>query len=487
MSEKLFVGPKVRRLREQRGWMIEACARRLGISTSYLSQIETNDRPVTARVLLALLKAFDVDAGALDADDDQRLIADLREAAADPLDPASAPSLIELKQMVTHAPNLARRFLAVHRAYRKTDERLKVTEAAVGLDESAQARAQLPYEEVRDFFHDKDNYLHDLDLAAERLSARIGGDGRESVERTLERYLREALGVATDRTVEGAVMRRYDPVARRLGLNPALPLESRTFQMACHIVGVELGGLIAAELAAAGLRSRGAGDICRLSLINYAAGALLLPYTAFRAEARECRHDIDQLSLRFQCSVEQVCHRLSTLQRPGERGVPFYFVRLDPAGNITKRHSATRFHFARFGGTCPLWNIHEAFRGDGAALVQLAQMPDGVRYLCMARSVLKPATSSADPPRRYALGLGCEVQYAEAVVYADRLNLAGPPALIGVSCRICERDACQHRAFPPVDRQFDVPEFDRSIVPFSLQSIAPVGRKPDGEGGYPQA
>ncbi|HEX7760522.1 MAG TPA: short-chain fatty acyl-CoA regulator family protein [Caulobacteraceae bacterium] len=473
MTEKLFVGPRVRRLREQRGWKIEVCAARLGISTSYLSQLETNVRPVTARVLLALLKVFDVDAATLDADDDQRLLADLREAAADPLDTGPAPSLIELKQMVTHAPNLARRFLAVHRTYRKTDERLKLTEAAVGLDGSAQARAQLPYEEVRDFFHNKDNYLHDLDLAAERLSARIGFAGRESVERTLERYLREALGVETNRDVEGAVMRRYDPAARRLSLNPALPVESRAFQMACHIVGAELGELIGAELAAADLRSRGAGDICRLSLINYAAGAVLLPYAAFRTAAQLRRHDIDQLSLEFQCSIEQVCHRLSTLQRPGERGVPFYFVRLDPAGNITKRHSATRFHFARFGGTCPLWNIHEAFRGDGAALAQLAEMPDGVRYLCMARSVLKPATSSADPPRRYALGLGCEVQYADAVVYADRLNLAGPPALIGVSCRICERDACQHRAFPPVDRQFDVPQLDRSTVPFALQ---PIGR-----------
>ncbi len=470
MAEKLFVGPRVRHLREQQGWKIEACAARLGISTSYLSQIETNDRPVTARVLLALLKVFDVDAAALDADDDQRLLADLREAAADPLDDGPAPSLSELKQVVTHAPNLARRFMAAHRAYRQIDERLKLTEEAVGLDESAGARAQLPYEEVRDFFHNKDNYLHDLDLAAEQLSLVVGLPAADSVERSLERYLSEALDVQVSRDVQGAVMRRYDPDRRRLALNPNLPAESRTFQMACHIVGVELGDLIAAELAAADLRSRGAVDICRLSLINYAAGALLLPYNAFRIAAQERRHDIDQLGLQFQSSVEQVCHRLSTLQRPGERGVPFYFVRLDPAGNITKRHSATRFHFARFGGTCPLWNIHEAFRGDGGALVQLAQMPDGVRYLCLARSVVKPATSSMDPPRRYALGLGCEVQFAGAVVYADRLNLSGPPALIGVSCRICERDACQHRAFPPVDRQFDVPQLDRSIVPFALRA-----------------
>jgi hypothetical protein len=194
-----------------------------------------------------------------------------------------------------------------------------------------------------------------------------------------------------------------------------------------------------------------------------------LPYGRFREAARRERHDIEQLSLIFQTSLEQVFHRLSTLQRPGARGVPFYFVRLDRAGNITKRHSATRFQFARFGGTCPMWNVHDAFSRPDAWMVQLAEMPDGLRYVCVAKGVVKSSGAYLQADRRYALGLGCEAQYADQLVYADGLDLTGPSAPIGVSCRICERTDCPQRAFPPVDRAFEVLENDRRWVPFSLK------------------
>ncbi|MFN3524438.1 MAG: short-chain fatty acyl-CoA regulator family protein [Phenylobacterium sp.] len=468
MQQKLFVGPKIRRLREERGWKLEACAQRLGLSTSYLSQMEANLRPVTARVLIAMMKVFDVDAASLDADDEQRLMADLREATADPLDEGPHPSLAEIKQVATVAPNFARHYLNLHRAHRRIDERLKTTEQAISLDETVAASALLPYEEVRDYFHYKNNYVNSLDVAAEELSRRCGLGEGAAAEQALEAYLAETRGVRVERVTGGDLMRRYDPASRTLTLNTVQPAETRSFQLACQIVGADLGELIEQELSDAGLRSQSAAEICRISLTNYAAGALLLPYETFRGAAHDLRHDLDQLALRFQTSFEQVCHRLSTLQRPGARGVPFYFVRVDMAGNITKRHSATRFQFARFGGTCPLWNVHEAFGHDGRTLVQVAEMPDGARYLSLARSVLKRSGAYDLPDRRYALGLGCEIQYADALVYSRGVDLAGPAVRIGVSCRICERDDCTQRAFPPVDRGFSVPRFERSIVPFSL-------------------
>ncbi|MCX7586369.1 helix-turn-helix domain-containing protein [Phenylobacterium sp. 58.2.17] len=468
MSQKLFVGPKVRRLREGRGWKLEPCAARLGVSVSYLSQIEANQRPVTARVLISMMRVFDVDAASLDADDDQRMIADLREATAESAAEAPAPSLAELKLVVTNAPSFARHYLDLHRAHRRAGERLSATDEALALDETVAASAQLPYEEVRDYFHYKNNYIHALDVAAEQLHGRCGLAPEIPLESALEAYLRDKLQVVVRRVAEGDLMRRFDPERRELTLNMAQPAETRTFQMACHVVAAELGEIIEAELEASELRSPAAVDICRISLTNYAAGALVLPYEAFRQAAQELRHDIDALTLRFQSSFEQTCHRLSTLQRPSARGVPFYFVRVDPAGNITKRHSATRFQFARFGGTCPLWNVHEAFGRDGRILTQVAEMPDGARYLCLAWSVLKRSGGHGTPDRRYALGLGCEVEYADAIVYSDGVDLKGPPARIGVSCRICERDDCLQRAFPPVDRSFRVSRTERSIVPFSL-------------------
>ncbi|RRN63620.1 short-chain fatty acyl-CoA regulator family protein [Caulobacter sp. 602-1] len=468
MREKLFIGPRLRLLRQARAWTLETCAIRLGLSPSYLSQIEANQRPVTARVLIDAMRVFEVDATALDAADDQRLIADLREAVADPVSGGDPPGLGEIKQVVTNAPQFARTYLALHRAYRQLDERLKQTEEAVSLDERVVASALLPYEEVRDFFHYKDNYVHALDVAAEALAGELGleeGDG----ERTLERHLAQRLGVTVERSREFDLLRRFEPETGRLLLGAAQPAATRSFQMAYQIAAMTLADVVEAELKAASFRSESAARVCRTGLLNYAAGALLLPYGRFREAARRERHDVEQLSLIFQTSLEQVFHRLSTLQRPGARGVPFYFVRLDRAGNITKRHSATRFQFARFGGTCPMWNVHDAFSRPDAWMVQLAEMPDGLRYVCVAKGVVKSSGAYLQADRRYALGLGCEAQYADQLVYADGLDLTGPSAPIGVSCRICERTDCAQRAFPPVDRAFEVLENDRRWVPFSLK------------------
>jgi predicted transcriptional regulator len=180
------------------------------------------------------------------------------------------------------------------------------------------------------------------------------------------------------------------------------------------------------------------------------------------------RHDLERLKLRFQASLEQICHRLSNLQRPGQRGTPFYFVRVDMAGNITKRHSATRLQFARFGGACPLWNVHEAFARPDEILIQIAETPDGVRHLCIAVGVVKRGGAFDQPVRRYALGLGCEIQYARDLVYSDGLDLTARPARIGISCRICERGDCPQRAFPALDRDLQAPEDVREIVPYRL-------------------
>ena len=466
MQRKLFAGPKLRTLRIARGWRLERCAQALGVSVSYLSQVETNQRPVTSRLLLALTEVFGVSASALDADDDQRLVSDLREALSDANLGGEAPPNSELRLAAVHAPGLVRSFLAVHRAYRRLDERLKMADQAVGLDESAAASSLLPYEEVRDYFHFKDNYIHSLDTAAEALAEAVAPAGRGEIG--LEAFLADRLGVRVIRDAEGDVLRRYDPINRRLTLNPAQGPRSRGFQMAYQIAVLLLAEPIEQELSLAGLRSQEARDVCRVGLGNYAAGALLMPYRTFAARAAAVRHDVERLGQEFDVSLEQVCHRLSTLQRPGDRGLPFYFVRTDYAGNITKRHSATRLSFARFGGSCPLWNIHEATASPDRFLVQLAEMPDGVRYVCVARSVVKRSGSFSVPDRRYVLGFGCEVAHADQLVYADGIDCAGQAARIGVSCRICERNDCAQRAFPPVDRPLTVLPNEREVVPFRL-------------------
>lgn len=471
MREKLYVGPRIRALREARGLRLEACARQLELSTSYLSQIETNQRPVTPRVLIALSRYFGVSPGEFATDDESRLIADLREATADLALDAASPDLAELKLAAATTPTLARQFLALHRAYRALDERMLRFDETVKIRTEDAPDSRIPYQEVRDFFHYRDNYVDELDVAAEALAGDIGVGGTSGVVAVLERALGDRHGVHVARapSPEAGYIRRYDADTRTLTLGRDLAEPTRAFQLAAQLADLSFGPLFEQVLATAGLKSVTAREIARIGLGNYAAGALTMPYRHFAASAMALRHDIEQLQHRYTASFEQVSHRLSTLQRPGARGVPFYFVRVDQAGNITKRHSSTRFQFARFGGACPLWNVHEAFGHPGRIMVQLAEMPDGVRYLCIGRSIVKRSGNYLQPNRHYAIGIGCEVAHADKVVYSEGLRLDGAAVPVGVSCRICERPNCHQRAFPPLGRRLTVQPGVRRVVPYTIE------------------
>jgi len=413
---------------------------------------------------------FNVSPGEFDTDEETRLIADLREASADLALGTAVPALPELKLAAATTPTLARQFLALHRAYRALDERMLRFDETVRMRSEDAPDSLLPYQEVRDFFHYRDNYVDELDVTAESLANEIGIEGEGAAVERFEQALAERFGIQVRRAVAPAgLIRHFDPASKVLTLDRDLPEPTRAFQLATQLADLVFGDACAEVLATAGLESSTARDIARVGLVNYAAGALMMPYRRFAASALELRHDIEQLQHRYSASFEQVSHRLSTLQRPGARGVPFYFVRVDAAGNITKRHSSTRFQFARFGGACPLWNVHEAFGQPGRILVQVAEMPDGVRYLCVGRSIVKRSGNYLRPNRQYAIGIGCEIAHADKVVYAEGLPLDGQAVRVGVSCRICERPDCHQRAFPPLGRRLTVRANERRIVPFEIE------------------
>lgn len=266
-----------------------------------------------------------------------------------------------------------------------------------------------------------------------------------------------------------ATLRAFDVVHRTLRIDRTLPPETATFQLAHQLVQLELADVIDETVAASGLRHEAARALLSVGLANYSAGALMMPYASFREAARIERHDIDRLRQRFGVSFEQACHRLSTLQRPGAEGLPVFFCRVDMAGNITKRHSATPLEFARFGGACPLWIVHEAVAIPDRILVQRAETPDGVRYVTMAKGLVKPSGSFTRSPRRYAVTLGCEAQHAEDFIYADELGADGSATAIGSSCRICPRDSCDQRAFPPAASIIEIDTNSRGVVPYRFR------------------
>ncbi|QCK85310.1 ImmA/IrrE family metallo-endopeptidase [Phreatobacter aquaticus] len=474
MSRKVFIGPALRRLREDARLTQTAFAHRLGLSVSYLNQIENNQRPATAGVLVALGQTFGVDLATFAIDDTDRLVTDLREAAADPIFAENAPSTQDLKRVASDSPAFARSFLRLHQTTRRLSERLQAAGDTPMLPPSAEGgeAALLPYEEVRDYFHYVDNYVDDLDRAAEDLAERLGLSAASDRLQVLAGYLASRHGVAVDvnASLGDDTLERYEAGPKVVVLDGSLDASTRAFLIANRIARLEQGDAMTGLTSSAGFRSRAAGDIARVALANYFAGALLMPYRRFLAAAKDNRHDVDRLGRLFGTSFEQVCHRLSTLQRPGQRGIPFYFLKVDRAGNVIKRHSATRFQFARFGGACPLWNVHEAFEQAGRTFVQVAEMPDGVRYLSLARAVTKGSGHWRAPVRRYAFGLGCEISYAGDIVYSEGLDLKAEAnvAKIGVSCRICERTTCHQRAVPPIDREIRVPSDRRKVVPFDL-------------------
>jgi len=265
-------------------------------------------------------------------------------------------------------------------------------------------------------------------------------------------------------------LRHFDRETGTLTLSARAPSETRRFQLLLQLALLTQDNLLEATLDFARFQSEGARAIAKMGLANYFAGAALMPYGAFLSTAQRVRHDLEVLALRFGASIEQVCHRLSTLQRPGAKGIPFFFVRVDQAGTITKRHSATRLQFARFGGACPLWNVHRAFETPGRFLRQLAETPDGVRYISLACDVSKPGGSFGAPVRRFAIALGCEVKHAGELVYADDLDVTNARAFepIGISCRICERTECHQRSVPPLERRLQVTPDERGVLPYTV-------------------
>ncbi len=461
-AQKLYAGVKLREIRGRHALTQRGFADRLGVSLPYLNQMENNHRPISAAVVLALAQEFGLDVTELTVGESERLVTDMREALADPVFAATAPPIADLRLTASNAPALARAFLNLHRAYRQTHERLASLDDALGRD-SATLRPSA-WEEVRDFFHYCDNYLDAVDHAAEHYAMPAGS--RKDVLILANQLLSEH-GITLHFSDEPG-LRRHDPAARRLTISARASGATQRFQVLHQIALLTQNDLIEATLDLARFATPEARDIAKIGIANYFAGAALMPYGAFLRAAHETRHDLERLADIFGASVEQVAHRLSTLQRPGAKGIPFFFVRVDQAGTITKRHSATRLQFARFGGACPLWNVHQAFETPRQFLRQLAETPDGVRYLCLARDVSKPGGAFLAPVRRYAIGLGCEVQHAGAMVYSDGLDLKGRFEPIGISCRICERADCHQRSVPPLDGRLRVDPNSRGVLPYQI-------------------
>jgi predicted transcriptional regulator len=385
---------------------------------------------------------------------------------------------VDVREMATASPVAARAVLSLYRAYQAArssadDLSSRLTD---GEEMTGVSRSHLPSEEVGDMIQRHSNHFPELEHAAEELAAKAQlttDDLYAGLVRFAEKHLGLQVQIARWGSERG-VLRRFDPERKVLVLSELLPTRSRTFQLAHQL------GLIAykdtVDRIAHGHDELTTGEsraLSKVSLANYFAGAVLMPYSAFVQAAKDERYDIDVLGRRFRVGFEQVCHRLTTLRRPGAEGIPFHMIRIDVAGNISKRFSASGIRFARFSGACPRWNVFSAFLTPGMIRIQVSRMPDGLMYFCLARTIQKDSGGYHSQHPVQAIGLGCQVQYAKEMVYSDGIDLANPDTCIpvGVTCRLCERTDCEQRALPSIKVPLSV---DANVRGVSL--YAPVGK-----------
>ncbi len=460
MKDPKQLGTKVRRLRLRKEMSQAELARRLAISASYLNLIEHNQRGLTVPLLLKLAREFEIDLESFDSDEEERLAGELADVFADPLFEDQRVDEQELEDLALHSPSAAKSVLKLYRAWRRLREEARALPAEAAAGAPGVHSSRLANEEVSDLFQQRDNHIAELEQAAENLSREQQLDVKR-LAAGLEQALSDRHGVSVEVAQPGQLagaVRRYDPKSKRLLLSEVLTPASLKFQLA-HQVGIlELGSVFDEAIGKAGLKDPATVILARVALANYFAGAVCMPYGPFLKAARETRYDIELLEHRFRASFEQVCHRLSTLNRPGNSGVPLHFVRIDIAGNVSKRFSKSGIRFSRTSGSCPRWNVHGAFLTPGAIRIQRSRMPDGSTFFCVARTLRKAGGGHRMPQSRLAIGLGCEMAHAGELVYSDGLDLSDDQAIvpIGIACRLCDRTDCRQRAFPPIHTDFEV-------------------------------
>lgn len=466
VDRKLFLGGRLKRLRRDLGLTQTAMAGDLGVSPSYLNHIERNQRPVSAQLLLRLADAYDVDLRTLGQTGGPASEATLSEAFADPLFAGLSVPRHEIVQLAEDQPAIADAVLRLYRAF--SDSRARGRAEA---DVTGAGGDETPADRVRDYIQSRHNHFPELDALGEALAAALEDETPgETFEARARARLHSGHGL-TVRTLPDDVMvewtRRYDPHRRRLLLSETLGPSSRAFAVAFQLALAEHGAELGAMAEAARMPDEASTRLLKVALANTLAAAVLMPYGAFHAAAESNGYDIARLEARFGVSFEQAAHRLTTLSRPTARGVPFFLMRVDQAGNISKRFASGAFPFSRFGGACPRWKLHSAFRTPGRIVTQIIETPDGGRWFTLARTVERQGRDAFTEGHDLAIGLGCELKHAHRLVHARGLDLGAPEVTpIGPACRLCHRHPCAERAAPPVDRAPAVDDWSKSVSPW---------------------
>lgn len=457
LGEDPQIGGRIKRLRRQRGLSQTQLADAVGISGSYLNLLEHNRRRITVPLLFKLAGYFGVEPGELADSDETQLTGDLMEAFGDEMFAESDLTNQDIRDLASAHPNAARAVLRLFDRYQSLHRA-----GGNGNSMPSTPGYHAATEAISDFLQENANHFPALEAAAERVREDIDHSG-DSFEAGLRAYLFNVFGLDWRlAALPPGMARRLE--GRVLAVSETLPGESATFMVAHQLALLAAEREIEAIITASPLPEGDAPGLARNVLAAYFAAALIMPYDSFLKACRDTRYDIERLERRFRTSFEQVCHRMTTLQRPGASGIPLHLVRTDIAGNISKRFSLSGIHIPRHSGACPRWNVYSAFLHPEQVNIQISQMPEGQKFFCIAKSITKGGHRHNAPRRYFSIGLGCAIAYAPQMVYSDGIDLANPAQTvpIGVGCRICPRLDCGQRAHPPADYRFELATDERA-------------------------
>lgn len=462
-KQGVYLGPRLRRLRRDLGLTQANMAADLDISPSYIALMERNQRPVTAETLLRLAKAYKVDFSDFGDDSGPNLIARLQGVMRDPIFTDLDLPAMEAADIVHSFPDVAEAMLRLHTAYKEeqfalADRRQDASGEGIGLSGD-------PVAAVRGFLAARRNCFPILDAEAEKLSARITEAGG------FANYFKEQHRLRVRRVppeVMRGSLRRLDRHRKEVLIDDTLDSASQNFQLAQQLAYLAFDQELREGVQEGHFETENAQRLAHRALAAYCAAAIIMPYAAFAKAVESRRYDIEALARQFGTSFEQTAHRLTTLQKPGQERVPFFFIRVDAAGNVSKRLNSGTFPFARHGGGCPLWTVHQVFTTPRKVLTQWLELPDGQRFFSIARTVSSGGGAYGVASVERAIALVCEAPHAERLVYSRGHPQPPVATPIGITCRLCHRTSCASRSEPPIGRQILPDDYRRTDAPFGF-------------------
>ena len=463
----LKIGPKIKAFRRQLGIQANKLSDRLGISPSYLNLIENGKRKIDGDLLLKVCEELKIELSDLTNKSELSLISNLSELLGDELFEDLDILGPEVNDLVNTNPKIARALIKLGDNYKQKGQEIvsKVENISGKIIDGR--KASFPGEVVSDFLQENKNYFANLEKFAEEIFNRIQINNRATYMALCD-FLKTEYGVKVIDLLpedDKPFSKKYLKKQKELHLSDYVALETKKLYASAQIAQEGAMTIIENYLSEFKFPSEESKKLTKVALLNYCGAAILMPYKLFHKECIKQKYDLELLQNTFACTFEQIAHRVTCLQDPKLPGIPFHFLRVDVAGNISKRFSLSGIEIPRYGGACPRWNVYSAFSRPGVIQAAVSKMSNGEKYVCIARTVEKGVGRYGKKKSILSIGLGCQAKYAKDFVYTENLDLNDKKTEIpiGVSCRTCDRLDCSQRAFPPLHKKFDVDINNRGV------------------------